>query len=145
MHVPRRAVIGGLAIVVPCAGVASILLSRRVAEPPRLAAPKPPGPPIFAGNLTAGGRLLHSVKPNYPPALRYLGYQRVLLRCVIAEEGTVEKITYVSGPSELLPYAMAAVAQWRYQPVRLYNPCVGKSRAISVATEIEVPLHGPWP
>jgi hypothetical protein len=76
MHMPvlRKALVGALAIVVLCVGVASILLSRRVAEPPRIPAPKPPGPPIFAGNRTTGGRLLHSVRPEYPPALRYLGY-----------------------------------------------------------------------
>src|SRR5215471_8582614 len=146
MAMPRRAVlICVLGIAVLYVGVASRLLFRRELQSLDMRSPKPPGPPIFAGNRTSGGRLLHFVKPEYPPELRDLGYQTVRLRCRVLEDGTVSEISHDGGPVDLFPYAKAAVERWRYEPLRQYDPFTGRSEAITKIDSIQVPFYGTWP
>lgn len=146
MAMRRRAIlICPVGITALCAGVASRLLLPQEVRSLNIRPPKPPGPPIFAGNLTSGGHALHVVRPKYPRELRYLGYQTVGLRCWVAQDGTISEITYVNGPAELVPYAKAAVERWRYEPTRLYNPYTGKSDAVTVIVDVQVPFYGRWP
>ena len=120
-------------------------VSCSMCDVPNLSPPKPPGLPIFAGNLTSGGRLLNFKKAKYPAELRHLGYQEVRLRCKVLEDGTVTEITYEGGQLLLFPAARAAVERWRYAPRRLYDPFTGKSNAISYINSVQVPFYGLWP
>jgi membrane protein involved in colicin uptake len=43
----------------------------------------------------------------------------VVLCATIAKDGKLQNLRAVSGPEELIPSAMKAVAQWRYQPYLL--------------------------
>jgi hypothetical protein len=128
-----------------CAGLDSRLLLPQEVQSLNIRPPKPPRPPIFAGNLTTSGQALHIVKPKFPRELRYLGYQTVSLRCRVAQDGTISEITYVNGPAELVPYAKAAVERWRYEPTRVYNPYTGKSDSVTVIVDVQVPFFGRWP
>ena len=128
----------GLAVPVLLAGMGSCR-QREAVDLPR---PKPPGLPIFAGNRTSGGRLLHFEKAEYPVQLRHLGYQTVLLKCRVLEDGTVTGISLEGGPAQLFPAARAAVERWRYDPLRLYDPFTGKSNAISYVSSIQISFYG---
>jgi len=130
-----------LGIAALSAGVVSHLLLRRQSQWLNIRLPKPPGPPIFAGNLTSGGQLVHFVKPEYPVELRRLGYKEVRIRCEVLKDGTVAGITYEGGPAELLPYAKAAVEHWRYEPLRLYSPYTGRTEKIGYVNTILVRFH----
>jgi hypothetical protein len=113
-------------------------LSCRQPECLDLEPPKPPGLPIFAGDRLDGARLLHVERPLYPAGLRHLGTQTVRLRGTILEDGTVIDISYMTGPPQLFPFARAAAARWRYEPVRLFNPFAGKSDLVRIFTVMEM-------
>ena len=121
-------VIGALLLPVSC----------QQSDTPGLHAPEPPDLPVFAGDWSCGGRLLHMEKPRYPAELRYLGDQTVRLKCTILEDGSVSEITLQNGLRQLLPIAHATVARWRYQPVRIYNPMTGSSTPQAIITEIHL-------
>ena len=81
--------------------------------------PAPPRLPIFAGDYATGGRLLHKVDADYPESLRRNYPQEVRVRCKIDESGRIVQADVEAGPAELRPFAIAAVREWRYEPVRL--------------------------
>jgi protein TonB len=56
----------------------------------------------------------------------------VVLHAVIAKDGSVEDLQYVSGPPLLMKSAMDAVRQWRYQPTQLNGDPVEVDTTISV-------------
>jgi TonB family protein len=65
----------------------------------------------------SGGKLIHSVRPEYPPAARKAHIQGTVVLCAtIAKDGKLRNVRAFSGPEELIPSAMKAVEQWRYQP-----------------------------
>lgn len=81
-------------------------------------------PPIqrirVGGNLMAT-KMVKQVQPKYPKAARKAGITgTVLLHVIIAKDGSVEELRYVSGPQELAQSAIDAVKQWKYQPT-LFN------------------------
>jgi hypothetical protein len=122
------AAIGGLLLTV----------SRHQADSLKLRAPKPPGLPIFAGNWSIGGRLSHMERPRYPADFCYLGDQTVGLKCTILEDGSVSDVTFQNGPAQLFSAALAAVARWRYEPVRIFDPMTGRSTAQAFITDIHL-------
>lgn len=77
--------------------------------------------------------LLHKVKPAYPAAAKKAHIEgTVLLHAIIAKDGTVESLEYVSGPVELKDSAIDAVKKWRYKPMTLND------QPVEVDTEISV-------
>ena len=85
-----------------------------------------------AGSISQG-LLIHAVAPVYPEDARQARIQGTVALCaVITKEGRVENLKLVSGPKQLVPAAIGAVQQWRYQPYLLSgNP-------VEVVTEIQV-------
>ncbi|MGA2923205.1 MAG: energy transducer TonB [Candidatus Sulfotelmatobacter sp.] len=74
---------------------------------------------VLPGKVS-GGKLIHRVQPEYPPAARMAHIQGTVVLCAtIAKDGKLQNLRAVSGPEELIPSAMKAVAQWRYQPYLL--------------------------
>ena len=64
--------------------------------------------------------LLNRVLPQYPEITRLTHVSgTVKLRAIIARDGTVQELAYVSGPALLIKPAMDAVRQWRYRPTLL--------------------------
>jgi TonB family protein len=65
----------------------------------------------------SGGKLIHSVQPEYPSAARKAHIQGTVVLCAtIAKDGKLRNVRAFSGPEELIPSAIKAVEQWRYQP-----------------------------
>jgi protein TonB len=85
-------------------------------------APPPPPAPVHTGPLRVGGnveagRVLEKVDPTYPPIARAARIQgTVVLHAIVGKDGTIQKLTYVSGPAMLMNACMSAVHQWRYKP-----------------------------
>lgn len=89
--------------------------------------PPPPPPPSAQQRLRVdenAGRasLLQQVRPVYPPLARQARIQgAVVLEAEISKEGTVEKLTVISGHPLLVQAAIDAVKQWKYKPLTLNN------------------------
>ncbi len=105
--------------------------------------PKPPAPIAPAEKETArslviGGSveeasLINRVLPHYPEIARLNHVSgTVALSAIIARDGTVRELAYVSGPALLIKPAMDAVRQWRYRPTLL------DGSAVEVETTIDV-------
>jgi TonB family protein len=63
------------------------------------------------------GKLIAHSEPFYPAEARSRGIEgSVELRARVGRTGQVVGITPVSGASQLVPAAMAAVREWRYEP-----------------------------
>jgi len=100
--------------------------------------PEPPAKPPRTSRITVGGvvesaRLIYEVKPDYPVLGKTAHVQgTVRLEAIIDKDGSVQSLRVLSGPPLLIPCALQAVAQWRYQPTLL------NGAAVEVATEIDV-------
>jgi len=81
--------------------------------------------------------VLHRVDPVYPEAAKRANLQGVVvLATVIGRDGSVEKVSPVSGPDVLASAAMDAVRWWRFQPY-LVN---GKAVEIETTLAVEFRL-----
>lgn len=98
----------------------------------------PPPPPKTPERIRVGGNvqaanLIHQVMPMYPEIAKTAHIQgTVLLHAVIAKNGTIEQLQYISGPPLLMRSAMDAVRQWRYRPTLLNGEPVIVDTTISV-------------
>ncbi len=74
--------------------------------------------PLEVGGDVAAPILLVKVEPRYPETARRAGLQgTVVVRAVIAPDGSVENVSVVSSTSPLFDAAARdAVARWRYRP-----------------------------
>ncbi|MGB0035387.1 MAG: energy transducer TonB [Candidatus Acidiferrales bacterium] len=97
-----------------------------------------PPPPKAASRIRVGGQvqaasLIRQVMPTYPPIAKTAHISgTVMLHAIIAKDGTVEQLEYVSGPPLLMKNAMDAVKQWRYKPTMLNGEPVEVDTTISV-------------
>ncbi|HEX4228082.1 MAG TPA: energy transducer TonB [Bryobacteraceae bacterium] len=74
---------------------------------------------VHAGEIF-GGKLIRYVRPEYPRWAKRRGIQGVVeFTAVVGKDGTIERLTLLKGPKELVPYAEAAIRQWRYEPILL--------------------------
>ncbi|MGH9684951.1 MAG: energy transducer TonB [Candidatus Acidiferrales bacterium] len=88
---------------------------------------------IHVGGNVQSAKLLRQVIPTYPPIAKTAHISgTVILHAVIAKNGTIQELTYVSGPPLLMRNAMEAVRQWRYQPTLLNGEPVEVDTTISV-------------
>lgn len=93
--------------------------------------PKPKS--IRVGGNVAAANLIHQVKPVYPKdAKKQHITGTVLLHAIIAQDGTMKTVEYVSGPPELRDSATEAVKQWRYKPTLLRGEPIEVDTTISV-------------
>lgn len=93
----------------------------------------PSVPPQPVGPSFQSKALDRSVAPVYPPKARKNRVQgTVRLSAVIAKDGTLKELTFVSGPCILADAAMTAVRQWRYKPT------IVNGEPIEVVTTIDV-------
>lgn len=84
------------------------------------------------GNVTAA-KIIKQVQPLYPPIAKTAGIcGTVVLHTIIAKDGTVDELEYVSGPVLLMKAAMDAVKQWQYAPTLLAGEPVMVDTTISV-------------
>ncbi len=78
---------------------------------------RPAAPPTPVASRT-GGELIAQVKPSYPAEALHRGIEGdVTLDVVVGTNGHVRKVTVAKGQPSLNLAAVAAVQQWRYQPL----------------------------
>jgi TonB family protein len=91
-----------------------------------------PGTTRVAPNVAAG-YVIHQIAPVYPPIAKTAHISgTVVLRAIIARDGTIEQLEVVSGPPLLLKSAMDAVQQWVYRPTLANGDPVRVDTTISV-------------
>ena len=102
------------------------------AEPPRAVEQNPPQR-IRQGGVVPAALLVDRIVPGYPAIARTVHVSgTIVLHAIIAKDGTVQELTYVSGPPLLIKAAMDAVRQWRYRPTML------NGEPVEVETTIDV-------
>ena len=97
--------------------------------------PPPPRPPsrIRIGADVQQQKLINQPPPVYPALARQAGIQgTVQLQAIIAKDGTVANLTVVSGHPMLVPAALDAVRQWRYQTTLLNGNPVEVETTVNV-------------
>src|SRR5271154_4432909 len=99
----------------------------------------PPPPPkatptrIKVGGNVQSASLLRQVQPIYPQIAKTAHVQgTVILHAIIAKDGSIQELQYISGPALLMRSAMDAVHQWKYQPTLLNGEPVEVDTTISV-------------
>jgi TonB family protein len=86
----------------------------------------------------AGKQLVHTVAPEYPAEAKAAHIQgTVSLVVTIDKDGSVKEVKEISGPRELVPAAIRAVRQWRY------NPIFFRGQAQEAETVVDVPFKLP--
>jgi TonB family protein len=116
-----------------------------IAPPAR--AQNPPAPPngeipgempphlsrVTINGNTMAARVTVIVMPTYPRALQDAHVAgSVILRVVIAKDGSVKEIAPLSGPQQLFQTTITAVKQWRYQPTVIEGSRVEVSTTITI-------------
>jgi periplasmic protein TonB len=100
--------------------------------------PPPPRPAKVSGPIRVGGRiqaphLTNEVQPEYPVLAKETRTQgNVVLDCVIDPQGNVTQMRLVSGHPLLVPAALKAVQQWKYQPTLLNGQPVAVEMKVTV-------------
>jgi len=73
----------------------------------------------IGGNVQVA-RLVNKVQPVYPQSAKHDRIQgTVALHVVLGTDGLVAEVSVIGGPPDLVPAAIDAVKQWRYQPTLL--------------------------
>jgi protein TonB len=109
------------------------------------AAPPPPPPvvkeapkPVAPQRIRVGGnvqqaKLVNQPKPVYPPLAKQARIQgTVRFNAIIGRDGAIANLQVVSGHPLLVPSALEAVRQWKYQPTLL------NGEPVEVVTQIDV-------
>jgi TonB family protein len=105
--------------------------SANASSEPNSSTPKPKR--IRIGGNVALANLVHQVTPVYPTDAKKHHIQgTVILHAIIAQDGTMKTVEYVSGPAELTDSAIEAVKQWRYKPTLLRGEAIEVDTTISV-------------
>ena len=74
-------------------------------------------PPSMVPSKVADEYLMLRVEPDYPESAREQHIQGpVVLEALVGKDGAVEKLSTVSGDSQLATAATNAVRQWRFKP-----------------------------
>jgi TonB family protein len=79
------------------------------------------------------GERVSNIEPVYPaPAAQKRMGGTVHLRATIGKDGTVESVWAISGPTLLIPAAIDAVRQWRYEPTLLERQPIEMQEDITI-------------
>jgi len=95
--------------------------------------PKPSQQRVRIGGNVQAAKMVRQIQPLYPQIAKTAHVQgTVILHAIIAKDGTVQELQYISGPALLMRSAMDAVRQWKYQPTLLNGEPVEVDTTISV-------------
>ncbi|MEK7405336.1 MAG: energy transducer TonB [Acidobacteriota bacterium] len=127
---------GGVPGGSPGGVIGGIISSAPVAAPPppkvEVVKPKEVQRIRVGGNVQQA-KLLNQPKPVYPPLAKQARIQGVVrLTAVIGTNGSIQNLQVISGHPLLIPSALEAVKQWRYQPTLL------NGEPVEVITQIDV-------
>jgi periplasmic protein TonB len=124
-------VIGGVPGGIPGGVFGGILNSASQQRVVMQGAPAPKRVRVSQGVTT--GMIVSKIDPVYPPiaiAARVEGV--IILKAIIAKDGTIQNLQVLSGPAMLAPAAVDAVKQWRYRPYLL------NGEPVEVETTVQV-------
>ena len=119
----------------PIANLINALPKAAALVPPPAPVKKEPAPqqPIQVSSGLQSGMLLRQVKPAYPPLARQVRISgTVRLTGQIGKDGTIQKLSVMSGHPLLIPAALEAVRQW------VYRPTILNGEPVEVITTIDV-------
>jgi periplasmic protein TonB len=95
--------------------------------------PKPTQQRVRIGGNVQAAKMVRQIQPMYPQIAKTAHVQgTVILHAIIAKDGSVQELQYISGPALLMRSAMDAVRQWKYQPTLLNGEPVEVDTTISV-------------
>ena len=95
--------------------------------------PKPTQQRVRIGGNVQAAKMVRQIQPLYPQIAKTAHVQgTVILHAIIAKDGSVQELQYISGPALLMRSAMDAVRQWKYQPTLLNGEPVEVDTTISV-------------
>jgi len=95
-------------------------------------------PPIPVGGNVQQARLISSVTPAYPAAVRSMGiFGDVTIDALIDSTGKVTTMKPLSGPAPLQQAAMDALRQWEYEPARLNGQPVSTHLSVTVKFQLK--------
>ena len=107
-------------------------VNTRIAAPPSPKEIKSKAPVRIGGRVRAP-RQIRRVEPVYPPLARQTHTQgTVVIEAILDESGNVVEMKVVSGHGLLVAAALAAVAQWKYEPTYLNDQPVAVQMYINV-------------
>jgi periplasmic protein TonB len=93
----------------------------------------PPPKRVIISQGVTEGMILSKTAPVYPPIARAARIEGVvMLKAIIAKDGTIQNLQVLSGHPMLAPAAVAAVQQWRYRPYLL------NGEPVEVETTVQV-------
>ena len=102
--------------------------------------------PVRISNGVMAGLILNKVPPHYPAEARAAGVGgTVVLHAIIGKDGTIEKLTVISGPALLQDAAVDAVKQWVYSPYLLNGVPTEVDTTIMVNFNLNKPRTIPEP
>jgi PilZ domain/Gram-negative bacterial TonB protein C-terminal len=105
-----------------------------------LVSPESGPAPAHKPPLLQAGELVSFVWPRYPkPGERHGSPETVKVRTTIGEFGQVLDVKHVSGSISLLPAAISAIRQWRFEPTLLDRRPVQAQQEITI--EFQPPRH----
>jgi periplasmic protein TonB len=97
--------------------------------PPKVAAPTR----IRVGGNVVSASKIAGADPVYPQIAKTARVSgTVVLHAIVAKDGSIQELTYVTGPPLLMKAAMDAVRLWRYKPLLLNGEPVEQDTTISV-------------
>jgi len=103
------------------------------AAPSPNSVPAAPVKRIRVGGNVQQAKLIKQVQPVYPETAKKANASgTVLMNVIVAKDGTVQEIQYVSGPRLLMRAAMEAVKQWQYAPTLLDGEPIEVVTTVSV-------------
>jgi TonB family protein len=93
--------------------------------------------PRISGGKVHDAKLIHWVPPKLPQDARKAHISgMVRLHAVIAKDGSVRLVEYVSGPEALRQAAIDAVKQWQYKPKTMAGNPVEADETIEMVFSI---------
>jgi TonB family protein len=105
--------------------------------PPQSEAPKAKPSKIRVGANVMEASLIHQVQPVYPQIAKAAHISgTVVLHAIVAKDGTIQQLEFVSGHPLLMKSAMDAVGQWVYKPTLLNGDPVEVDTTISVVFQL---------
>jgi len=88
---------------------------------------------INVGGNVQSAMIVTKVPPVYPAAAKAAGIQGVVhLSAILGTDGTVQELTVLDGPAELIQAATDAVKQWVYKPTLLNGNPVQVQTTITI-------------
>ena len=120
---------GGFGVPGGTGSVLGGIIGNTAAPPPPKATPTR----IRVGGNVAAAKLIRQIQPIYPQIAKTAHVSgTVILHAIISKDGTIQELTYQSGPALLMRAAMDAVHEWRYQPTQLNGEPVEVDTTIQV-------------